>query len=77
MCIRISISSPGLLDGQERRFDNCFRRPDKCDYGTVGGFSRIDIQQANAGYAFYLVGYLSDDLRVLPFAEIGNTFDNG
>ena len=45
----------------------------KGDDGAVGGFSGVDIEEAYSLGAFYFSGYLLDDFRVAPFAEVGHT----
>ena len=64
-----------LADAAEGGFQHVGRLAHEGDDRTVGGGTRIHIQQLDALNGFYLVRDLFDDFEVPPLAKIRYTFD--
>ena len=66
----------GFLDGLESGFHDRIGLPYESHYGTVGGLSRVYVQELHAFDFFHFVGNLLDDRHVAPFAEVGHAFND-
>ena len=64
----------GTTHAAESRFAYCFRLADKGHHRAVGGLAGVHVQQPDAFYAAYSVGYSIDNVTVTSLAEIRDTF---
>ena len=66
-----------LFYSQECSINYCFRVSNKSNHRPVGGSARIYIEQADSIYRSNLFGNPVNNGKIIAFAEVGYTFDDG
>lgn len=66
----------GHGNGPEGGFNHCFGMTNEGEHGSVGGFARISVEQADTFYTGNRRADLVEDAQVAPFRKVGHTFND-